>query len=191
MAAQKRAIQPPTTDGGTSSRKKVRRKPVTGTSKKNTIRKTPSAYQMKKFGFVARLEIETDNCPIRDKKKIEISGLAKPVKSHKKDKIPCLRDMEKVAKRVSKGFDADSMAAILAAMGHVQRLRIMLKLLGGDATHKLLSKETGLKPGPLYHHIRELRSAGMIGPKIRDLYTLSDTGRRVLLTILAMWKACK
>jgi predicted transcriptional regulator len=63
---------------------------------------------------------------------------------------------------------------------------VLRLLLAGEATHKALSKATGLKAGPLYYHIRELRSAGLIGPKVRDLYMLTKRGRRVILGILAL-----
>jgi DNA-binding transcriptional ArsR family regulator len=83
------------------------------------------------------------------------------------------------------------MVGLLAAMAHPQRLQILLKLLGGEATHRLLAKATGLKPGPLYHHLRELRMAGLIGPKTRDLYFLAPAGRYAILAALAMARLCR
>jgi predicted transcriptional regulator len=78
------------------------------------------------------------------------------------------------------------LARLLAAIGHPQRIAILRELLAGEATHKTLAKVTRLKAGPLYYHIRELRSAGLIGPKVRDLYVMTRRGRRVILASLAM-----
>ncbi len=69
----------------------------------------------------------------------------------------------------------------LAAFGHPQRLKIMAKLLEGPATYRSLQKVTKLKAGPLYHHISQLRLAGLILPKQRDLYALTRGGRNLIL----------
>lgn len=98
-------------------------------------------------------------------------------------------DREKRARRLTANLGRSGLSELLAAMAHPQRLTILAKLLGTEATHQMLAKETGLKPGPLYYHLRELRSAGLIGPKVRDLYVLTAKGRRALLGALAMGKA--
>ena len=71
----------------------------------------------------------------------------------------------------------------LAAVAHVQRLTIMLKLLEGPATYAALRHATKLKAGPLYHHIGQLRLAGLILPKQRDLYELTRGGRNLMLAV--------
>ncbi len=76
----------------------------------------------------------------------------------------------------------------LAAVGHVQRSRIMAKLLEGPATYRTLQRVTKLKAGPLYHHINQLRLAGLMLPKERDLYELTRGGRNLILTVMAMGK---
>ncbi len=73
-----------------------------------------------------------------------------------------------------------------AALGHPQRLRILAKLLGSPGTYQSLMKLTKLGAGPLYHHINQLRMAGLILPKQRDLYELTRGGRNVILTALAL-----
>lgn len=73
----------------------------------------------------------------------------------------------------------------LATLGHAQRLRIMLKLLEGPGTYRTLQKATKLKVGPLYHHVKELRLAGLLLPKQRDLYELTRAGRNLILLALA------
>jgi hypothetical protein len=69
----------------------------------------------------------------------------------------------------------------LAAFGHPQRARIMGKLLEGPATYRSLQRVTRLKAGPLYHHVNQLRLAGLILPKQRDLYELTRGGRNLIL----------
>jgi hypothetical protein len=78
------------------------------------------------------------------------------------------------------------LAGVLAAMGSEHRLRILLKLLEGAATYRTLQKATGLKVGPLYHHIAQLRLMSLVGPKQRDLYELTRAGRNVTLAALML-----
>jgi hypothetical protein len=92
----------------------------------------------------------------------------------------CVRAAKAVAARLRKGDPA----AVLAAVGHPQRLRILVKLLEGPATYRSLQKVTGLKAGPLYHHVSQLRMATLIGPRQRDLYELTRAGRNVTLVAL-------
>lgn len=65
-------------------------------------------------------------------------------------------------------------------LGHAHRMRILGKLLAGPATYRSLQKATKLQAGPLYHHIAQLRLAGLILPKQRDLYELSRGGRNLV-----------
>ena len=73
----------------------------------------------------------------------------------------------------------------MAAVGHVVRMKIVRKLLEGPLTYRALKRLTKLKPGPLYHHVNQLRLAGLILPKQRDLYELTRGGRNVILCALA------
>lgn len=74
----------------------------------------------------------------------------------------------------------------MAAVGHPHRGKIMLKLLDGPATYRTLQKVTRLKAGPLYHHINQLRLAGLILPKQRDLYELTRGGRNLILAAMLL-----
>ncbi len=74
----------------------------------------------------------------------------------------------------------------LAAVGHMQRIKMINKLLEGPATYKALQKVTKLKAGPLYHHVNQLRLAGLILPKRRDLYELTRGGRNLTLAVMAI-----
>jgi DNA-binding HxlR family transcriptional regulator len=80
------------------------------------------------------------------------------------------------------------LSTTLAATGHVARLTILRLLLTGPATYQAVRHATKLKPGPLYHHINQLRLAGLILPKQRDLYELTRAGRNLLLLAMAMPK---
>lgn len=107
--------------------------------------------------------------------------------------FPASEDRVKAADRLTRTASRrlDPLADLLASAAHPKRLMILMKLLGGEATKELLTKATGLKAGPLYYHLRELRSAGLIGPKVRDLYVITDKGSRLALSLLAVDKACR
>lgn len=72
------------------------------------------------------------------------------------------------------------------ALGHSQRMKIARKLLDGPATYQALKRLTKLKPGPLYHHVNQLRLSGLILPKQRDLYELTRAGRNLVLGMMVL-----
>ena len=74
----------------------------------------------------------------------------------------------------------------VAAASHVVRARILTKLLEGPAVYRSLQRVTKLKAGPLYHHVNQLRLAGLIMPKQRDLYELTRGGRNLILALTAV-----
>lgn len=74
----------------------------------------------------------------------------------------------------------------LAAASHEYRVKLMMKLLEGPATYKAMQQVTKLTPGPLYHHINQLRLAGLILPKQRDAYELTRGGRNLILGLLVL-----
>jgi len=74
----------------------------------------------------------------------------------------------------------------MAAVGHEVRAKLLVKLLEGPATYKALKRVAKQEAGPLYHHISQLRLAGLILPKQRDLYELTRGGRNLILVVLAM-----
>jgi predicted transcriptional regulator len=63
---------------------------------------------------------------------------------------------------------------------------ILQLLLDGPATYRALQKATGLAAGPLYHHVNQLRLAGLILPKQRDLYELTRGGRNLYMIALTL-----
>jgi DNA-binding transcriptional ArsR family regulator len=135
--------------------------------------------------------------PSVDKRHILLAGGAKKSGNRKNPKkrpqnqAPGALEVENAARDVARGTRVETLAGVLAALAHPQRLEILLKLLGGECTHRALAKATDLKAGPLYHHLRELRMAGLIGPKVRDLYTLTAKGGRAILAALALERVCR
>ena len=119
------------------------------------------------------------------------AGLLKKTRNRPPNRAPGVEDVENAARQVARGVRPGHLADWLAAMAHPQRVAILLKLLGGECTHRALAKATNLKAGPLYHHLRELRMARLIGPKVRDLYTLTPKGGRAILSALALERACR
>ncbi len=75
--------------------------------------------------------------------------------------------------------------AAFAAVGHKVRATLMLQMLSAPATYRTLQKATRLEAGPLYHHVNQLRLAGLVMPKQRDLYELTRGGRNLILTAMA------
>jgi len=73
----------------------------------------------------------------------------------------------------------------LAALGHPVRLTVALRLLSAPADYASLTELTGLKAGPLYHHLNQLRLARLIEPKKRNQYELTSLGRRIALVAMA------
>jgi len=73
-----------------------------------------------------------------------------------------------------------------AAMGNSARVQILRLLLDGPATYRSLQKATGLAAGPLYHHVNQLRLAGLILPKQRDLYELTRGGRNLYMVAITL-----
>ena len=75
---------------------------------------------------------------------------------------------------------------ILAALAHSVRIAILVKLLDGPASYRELQVHTGVKAGPLYHHVNQLRLAKLVLPKRRGLYAMSRGGRNALLLGLVL-----
>lgn len=185
----------------TTNRKQKTRK-IHHTSKAQTRRsskkgpkqpkKTNKAAKLsKKAELAVKLGVHVLDGVDSEAKKVEISGKVRLPRSRDVKNSPGIKEREIIARQVSRGVRPDRLTRLLAAVAHPQRLSILLKLLSGEATHKLLAKATGLKAGPLYYHLRELREAEMIGPRVRDLYVLTKQGKRVILSVIAMERLCR
>src|SRR6266545_4582376 len=99
----------------------------------------------------------------KDSARIRIGGVPKL-------KSPAGQKFANAVRRSTGSIKPDSLARLLGSLGHPQRIQLLLTLLAGQCNHKQLAAVTGLKAGPLYHHLRELRMADLIGPKSRDEY---------------------
>lgn len=74
----------------------------------------------------------------------------------------------------------------LAAIGHPQRLSILLMLLNGPASANDVVAELSFgTTGAAYHHLNVLQSAGLVEQKERGTFSLIPQQAPVLLTILA------
>ena len=94
--------------------------------------------------------------------------------------------LSRQAKKLASPPRKKQISAILQAAASPHRIAILAELLQGPATYQALLKATGLKVGPLYHHINQLRMASLVAPKERDLYRLTNAGRNLLVILLAM-----
>jgi len=90
------------------------------------------------------------------------------------------------AKAQPVGRAAATISDTFSSLGHPVRVRILTKLLAGPVTYKALQRATQAKPGPLYHHVNQLRLSGLVLPKQRDLYELTRGGRNMIVGALAL-----
>ena len=95
------------------------------------------------------------------------------------------RSLAAQVRRIASAAKRRRVVRLVGAVGSPHRLAIVAKLLEGPATYRALQKATGLKVGPLYHHINQLRLASLVAPKERDLYRLTRAGRNLLVVLLA------
>ncbi len=79
-----------------------------------------------------------------------------------------------------------TIADTFASLGHPVRVKILTKLVEGPATYRAMLRVTKAKPGPLYHHLNQLRLSGLMLPKQRDLYELTRGGRNLIVGALAL-----
>jgi DNA-binding HxlR family transcriptional regulator len=90
---------------------------------------------------------------------------------------PAQRPRHKFVEAVSD----EATAKLLSAFGHPQRVAIMKAIFSGAGTYADLREKVPLKAGPMYHHLRELRLAGVLADGARDVYRLTPRGRDALI----------
>jgi len=90
------------------------------------------------------------------------------------------------ARRAPVGRAGATIADTFASLGHPVRIKVLTKLIEGPATYRSLQRLTKAKPGPLYHHLNQLRLSGLMLPKQRDLYELTRGGRNLIVGALAL-----
>lgn len=96
------------------------------------------------------------------------------------------RRAEVLAGRLRRKIRPERIAGLLNVMGSTHRIRVLMTLAGGGVTYQHLVKTTKLKAGPLYHHVNQLRLAGLVRPRERDLYEITPKGTRALLMAAGM-----
>ena len=96
------------------------------------------------------------------------------------------RRAEALAQRLRGKIRPERVAKVLNVLGSPHRIRILLALAGGAVTYRHLVKSTGLKAGPLYHHVNQLRLGGLARPRERDLYEITARGTQRLLMAAGM-----
>lgn len=83
-------------------------------------------------------------------------------------------------------FPIDEYAQVLAAIGHKQRLSILLMILAKPATANDVVTELSLgTTGAAYHHLNVLQAAGLVEQQRRGVFTIVLAKIPALLTILA------
>jgi DNA-binding transcriptional ArsR family regulator len=156
-------------------------KAATKKHRKSATRKRAKSIPVKlghKQGCEVELRIRERSGKIRDtvERAVTYPALALGSKSRSTRQTPSNRPPARLPDASTEAF---------AAIGHPQRARMLLALLAGPATYGSIQKTTKLKAGPLYHHINQLRLAGLIAPKQRDLYELTRGGRNLALLAIA------
>lgn len=82
------------------------------------------------------------------------------------------------------GGDLDGAADVLQALGHPFRLALLRRLLlGAQTLSELAEVGDGGTTGQLHHHLRELRSAGLVVSRRRNHYEI-PTDRVVAVLII-------
>ncbi|MBN1344789.1 MAG: winged helix-turn-helix transcriptional regulator [Phycisphaerae bacterium] len=75
----------------------------------------------------------------------------------------------------------EALAKLLCAFAHPQRVAIIKAIFTGAGTYADLRERVGLKAGPMYHHLRELKLAGVLADGPRDVYRLTRQGKDALI----------
>jgi len=75
----------------------------------------------------------------------------------------------------------ERIAKLCNAMANARRVAMLKAIFTGSGSYAQLSEALGLKAGPLYHHVRELRLAGLLELAQRDTYRLTEYGKYALL----------
>ncbi|MGC4106638.1 MAG: ArsR family transcriptional regulator [Thermomicrobiales bacterium] len=84
------------------------------------------------------------------------------------------------------GQASDDLAKTLAAIGHRQRLAILLAILSGPKSAADLVGTLGLgTTGAAYHHLNVLLGAGLVVQAERGIYTIAPDRVAMVLTVLA------
>jgi len=106
---------------------------------------------------------------------VEADGTSRKVRSYAEkygDSLP--------AGRLAKRHD-DLIVQLLSAVASPRRLTMLKAMMAGADSYAKLRKAVGLSAGPLYYHLRELKSASLVQEGQRDVYKLTVRGKHLLL----------
>ncbi len=95
---------------------------------------------------------------------------------------PAQRPRHKLVEEVTD----EAIAKLLSAFAHPQRVAIIKAIFAGAGRYAELREKVGLKAGPMYHHLRELRLAGVLADGPRDVYRLTAAGSDALLVACSL-----
>lgn len=84
------------------------------------------------------------------------------------------------------GVEEEVLTPVISALASPPRLRLLKAMLRGASTNQQLQQALGeVSVGQLYHHLKELQSAGLIAQKRRGSYEIKTQAVVPLLAILA------
>ena len=126
-----------------------------------------------------------------DGKREWIEARADGLIAHRKNNGSVDDTAAQAARRMVRRADRAEIATLMTGLANPHRLAILHSLLEGPANYQHLLSVTQLTAGPVYHHISELRLAGLIGPKARDTYELTELGNRLAVLSLLLPKLAK
>ena len=152
-----------TTTRARNGKRRQRPKPSVPRPKRRPLRTT---------GWDCSMRIDQTISGKRDRIEMELASLVAPTRNG--DTIA--ESTAKAARRMVQRVNPQEIASLMASMASVHRIVILHRLLQGSAGYKELQTASKLKAGPLYHHVASLRLAGLIGPKARDTYELTELG---------------
>jgi len=136
---------------------------------------------MKRHSCEATIRIKESVGRSSDRRQVRFSIILNTEFAPKLDREPT----PKKAAAWERKLVAAELRQVLGSLGHPVRLKLLCKLLSGPAVYQSLKWATRLAAGPLYHHINQLRIAGLIRPKERNLYELTRAGRNLIMIVAA------
>lgn len=155
-----------TTTGARNGKRKQTPKPGVPRAKRRPLRAT---------GWDCSIRIDHAIKGERHRIQMQLASLVPDTKNGNTVGEPIAKAARKLVQRVN----PQEIASLMASMASVHRIVILHRLLQGSAGYKELQRASKLKAGPLYHHVASLRLAGLIGPKARDTYELTELGVRL------------
>jgi DNA-binding HxlR family transcriptional regulator len=85
----------------------------------------------------------------------------------------------------------DEIIAILTAIGHPNRFKILILLLKGPMTFQALLEEMNLKKSALANHLTHLKNKSLVEKIQHGTYRITDDGRNYIQTIEAAYRESK